>query len=255
MQTVFIADDNVHWLDILSETIQREPDFNIVGCSQNGREALEQIEHLRPDIIVLDIIMPEYDGVYIVRHIRENMPGYRPIINILSGIGTDTVIRILNDLDIDFFSLKPVLVETILLNLRSVLKLRGGSQAAAHAAPEATEADMRQKQILDVLCQLGISPRLLSTKQTVCALAYCLDDESKFALTTKILYPEVARQFGTSVGAVERNIRSVIRQMQTSKVELAYRLFDYLNTRKIKNSEFLYTLVEYIKKSSHNGRT
>jgi two-component system chemotaxis response regulator CheB len=60
---VMIVDDAVVVRGILGRWIEAEPDMQIVASLRNGREAVDHVERVRPDVIVLDIDMPELDGL------------------------------------------------------------------------------------------------------------------------------------------------------------------------------------------------
>lgn len=72
---VFIADDHPVFLSGLQMIIESEAVLKIVGEASNGARALTQIQHLKPDVAVLDLNMPEKNGFEIVRALREeNLP-------------------------------------------------------------------------------------------------------------------------------------------------------------------------------------
>jgi DNA-binding NarL/FixJ family response regulator len=52
-----------------------ESDMEVVGEAANGREALERCRELRPDLVLMDVRMPEMDGLAATRAIKEEMPG------------------------------------------------------------------------------------------------------------------------------------------------------------------------------------
>ncbi|HZP79016.1 MAG TPA: chemotaxis response regulator protein-glutamate methylesterase [Pseudolabrys sp.] len=60
---VLLVDDAVVVRSLLSRWVEAEPDFQLVASLRNGREAVEQIERLDPDVVVLDVDMPELDGI------------------------------------------------------------------------------------------------------------------------------------------------------------------------------------------------
>ena len=69
--------------------------------------------------------------------------------------------------------------------------------------------DILSCEIFDLLNRLGISANYIGFFQTACAVDLCRAEPNRLLKVTKMVYPEVARQFGTSCTAVERNIRTV----------------------------------------------
>jgi len=59
---VAIADDNREFTEILQECLGQQPDIDLVGVAYNGEQILAIIEEKRPDVVVLDIIMPHLPG-------------------------------------------------------------------------------------------------------------------------------------------------------------------------------------------------
>jgi two-component system chemotaxis response regulator CheB len=68
---VLIVDDSAVIRKVLGDLIAEDPELEVVGTAANGKLALEQLEKLQPDIITLDIEMPEMDGLQTVREIRK----------------------------------------------------------------------------------------------------------------------------------------------------------------------------------------
>lgn len=78
--SILIADDHAivrHGLRVLLET---QPGWTICGEAQNGYEAIRKAEHLQPDIVILDISMPELNGVVATNRIREVAPRARILV-------------------------------------------------------------------------------------------------------------------------------------------------------------------------------
>jgi len=74
-----IVDDSVVARRVISEIFAAEPDFEVLGTAPNGRLALTKIERLRPDLVTLDIDMPELDGMQTLAEIRSRFPAVRVI--------------------------------------------------------------------------------------------------------------------------------------------------------------------------------
>jgi DNA-binding NarL/FixJ family response regulator len=77
---ILVADDHPVVRDGLVAILGTRPDFEVVGEAGNGREAVTQYENLRPDVVFLDLEMPEMDGVAVLRALRQQDPNVKVII-------------------------------------------------------------------------------------------------------------------------------------------------------------------------------
>lgn len=71
---ILVADDHAVVREGLRQLLNSQPDMEVVGEAEDGREALEKAKSLRPDITILDIAMPRVSGLEAVRLIREAVP-------------------------------------------------------------------------------------------------------------------------------------------------------------------------------------
>jgi DNA-binding NarL/FixJ family response regulator len=74
MVRLLLADDHRIFRQGLRELIERKTSFDVVGEAATGREVLEQVQALQPDIVLLDIQMPDQDGVAVARQIARSQP-------------------------------------------------------------------------------------------------------------------------------------------------------------------------------------
>ena len=77
---IMLADDHTIMRDGLSQAFQEEEDMEIVGQVGDGRTAVEKARELRPDIVVMDINMPNLNGIEATREIQREAPGVRVIV-------------------------------------------------------------------------------------------------------------------------------------------------------------------------------
>jgi DNA-binding NarL/FixJ family response regulator len=77
---IVLADDHPIVLDGLRNLIRAEPDFELVGEAASGLSALKIVREQRPDVAVLDISMPELNGIVLSRRLAGEMPGLRLLI-------------------------------------------------------------------------------------------------------------------------------------------------------------------------------
>jgi two-component system chemotaxis response regulator CheB len=69
---VLVVDDSVVVRRLVGDVLAADPEIDLVGTAANGRLALSKVEQLRPDIVTMDIEMPELDGVETVRQLRRS---------------------------------------------------------------------------------------------------------------------------------------------------------------------------------------
>jgi NarL family two-component system response regulator LiaR len=82
---ILVAEDDEAFLDALSTALESDPRFSVAARARNGREAVELATRLHPDAVVMDIEMPEVDGIEATRQLRADQPDL-PVIAIS---GTD----------------------------------------------------------------------------------------------------------------------------------------------------------------------
>ena len=98
---VLVVDDSAYVRKVVREILSRSPFVEVVGTARDGREALDLVEQLNPDVVTCDLIMPELDGVGFV---REQMKR-RPVPIIIMSVANETAEAALTALDagaIDF---------------------------------------------------------------------------------------------------------------------------------------------------------
>jgi DNA-binding NarL/FixJ family response regulator len=78
--TVFLADDHAVVRDGLRVLLEAQPDIRVVGDAANGRETVRRVVQLRPDVAVIDIAMPELNGVEAAREICEICPSTQIVV-------------------------------------------------------------------------------------------------------------------------------------------------------------------------------
>ena len=103
VHTVLVVDDSAFMRKIITDMISASQAFRVVGTARNGLDALKQIHALEPDIVTLDIEMPELDGIQTLGYIMSETP--RPVVMLSAaaqGGGNDLTIRALELGAVDF---------------------------------------------------------------------------------------------------------------------------------------------------------
>lgn len=177
MIRVMIVDDSALIRRILTDILNKDKDISVVGTAKNGKEALEQIEILKPDIITLDIEMPIMDGMTALKEIvsKYNLPVI--MISTLSQEGAEMTLKALDDGAIDFLA-KPTnvfklnqeeVIEEIIGKVKAAYKLKPSVQRASIVRPlkkkrksKPTEDSSKFKNIIAIGTSTG-GPRALQS--------------------------------------------------------------------------------------------
>ena len=88
---VLIVDDSTEYTKIAELYFQQQNDIHLVGTAQNGVEALEKIEQLKTDVVVLDIIMAQMDGISVLEKIQDL--SHQPYVIMQTAFGNDHMIQ------------------------------------------------------------------------------------------------------------------------------------------------------------------
>jgi two-component system response regulator NreC len=77
---VFVADDHLILREGIASLLEKVPDIEIVGEADDGAEAVEKVERLMPDVVLMDITMPGLNGLEATRQIKQKHPGIKVLI-------------------------------------------------------------------------------------------------------------------------------------------------------------------------------
>ncbi len=80
MIRIILADDHAVVRQGTAELLKREPDLDVIAEAENGLQAVELTQHLKPDIVIMDIRMPELSGIEATKQILETAPGVRVLV-------------------------------------------------------------------------------------------------------------------------------------------------------------------------------
>src|SRR6185436_12567195 len=118
--TVLLADDHRVVREGFRSLLKHEPDLEVVGEAETGREAVQLTRKLRPEVIVMDIAMPLLNGLEATRQIRKDVPGTKVLI--LSAHSDDAYVEQVMDLGAVGFLLKQASAHNLATAIREVQK-------------------------------------------------------------------------------------------------------------------------------------
>lgn len=262
---VVIVDDNPMILNTLDEVISSEAGLSVIGRADNGKDAIDMIKDTQPDVVLLDLVMPQMDGITVVENTKKKTSMLKnPAFIILSAVGGEQMTEEAFQAGANYFLMKPfdkdILVNKIRrIGKRPVRPVPGKVLEAPLKAATPEEAAMNREEymkehletdITKMLHELGIPAHIKGYQYLRDAISMVVRDREMMEAVTKILYPEIAKKNYTSSSRVERAIRHAIEvAWGRGSLEVIDELFGYtISTGKGKptNSEFIALIADKI---------
>ena len=104
MIRVLVADDSAFMRKILCDLFNKQSDFEVVGTAINGKDTIDKVKQLKPDVLTLDVTMPVMDGLQALAVIMEECPVPVVMFSSTTQRGTDATVRALSLGAVDFIS-------------------------------------------------------------------------------------------------------------------------------------------------------
>lgn len=255
---LLIVDDNPEFVDLIKNAMDQDDSIHVAGTAYNGNEALETIRRIQPDIMLLDVVMPEKDGLEVLEEVGR-MTGKRPGIIMLTAIGQDHYIRRALALGAEYYMMKPFDMTLLVKRIHVVHDdLRNGSDTAAalkKSELRRTSATVNREDVeretVNALNDISVPPNLSGYLYLKKGIIATVLSERGYLPATKELYPLIAEEFITTTGKIERAIRGAIHKAWVRKEQSqASSYFAYAgNYKSIKptNSEFIATVAAKIR--------
>ena len=243
---ILLADANPDFAALLADTLAAERDMELIGAAADGPEALNQLQSLKPDLLLLDLVLPKLDGLEVLRRLPET--GCKCPVIVLSGFMNSQVVADCAALGAAYFMPKPCDTAALMERVRQIGG--AGSEDAAlegidcrpAAQAQRREADL-EALVTEIIHEIGVPAHIKGYQYLREAIILTIKDMDIINAVTKVLYPEVAKRFSTTPSRVERAIRHAIEvAWDRGDIEVLQKYFGYTVSNikgKPTNSEFI----------------
>lgn len=240
--SVCLVDDNQELVTMMEEYFEEQDDIQVIGTASNGKDCLNMVEELEPDILILDIIMPHLDGLAVLNHLREMDLKKQPQVIMLTAFGQEEVMKKAVELGASYFILKPFDLGHLAEQVRMIKNNTGYKIKARRPKKENKKQDL-EASITNIIHEIGVPAHIKGYMYLREAITMVYNDIDLLGSITKILYPEIAKKFNTTASRVERAIRHAIEvAWSRGNIESISALFGYtisVSKAKPTNSEFI----------------
>jgi len=255
MLKVLVVDDNREFNELVTDYLNREPEIEVVGNAYNGRDVLDLLPEILPDIILLDIIMPQLDGISVLEEMNKMELYPKPWVIILTAFGHENITQRAVELGASYYMLKPFKLEVLAERIRQLGKDRMLVKEPAPAYLKSISIKKNNKDyiedITEIIHEIGIPAHIKGYLYLRDAIAMVVEEIELLGSVTKILYPKIAQKYETTPSRVERAIRHAIEvAWSRNNIETIKKFFGYtINTEKGKptNSEFIALVADRIR--------
>ncbi len=213
---LLVIDDEPNIVELLSASL-RYAGFE-VSSARSGREAVERIREVRPDLLVLDVMMPGVDGFSVLRQLRGNGVDIPVLFLTAKDAGEDRVTGL--TLGADDYVTKPFSLAEVIARIHAILRRAGKSNGRRTA--QLTFADIELDDDSHEVWKAGAPVSLSPTEFKL--LRYFLVNPGRALSKTQILDHVWAYDFGGEANVVESYVSYLRRKVDTTEPKLLHTL-------------------------------
>lgn len=255
---VAIADDNEKMQNLLERIVNSDEDLQVIGKAGNGEELLEVIRSKKPDVVLMDIIMPKLDGLGVMEKVNSEKSMKRPAFIVVSAVSQEKTTEDAFALGADYYILKPFDNAAIINRIKRIrARVRPVNYGIKQLKPEygmrleADKINQLESDVTEIIHEVGIPAHIKGYQYLRDAIIMAVRDMDMMNSITKVLYPTIAKHHQTTASRVERAIRHAIEvAWSRGELETIDDIFGYtVNNGKGKptNSEFIALIADKIR--------
>jgi len=249
---ILISDENADFRKMTKDYL-RSVGYATVDEAADGEEAATKIECLQPDIVIIDIWMSKLDTVSIIKSAKENgrRTGYSPSFIVMSPLNNTSMLTEVSEAGADYCVLKPLNYSALIERIKKLIHQREIMSRKPEMTDEERESIELETQVTKVIHQIGVPAHIKGYQYLRTAIMMTVNDNDIINSVTKILYPTVAKRYGTTSSRVERAIRHAIEvAWDRGDVDILNSYFGYTiqnNRGKPTNSEFIAMIADNLR--------
>jgi two-component system, response regulator, stage 0 sporulation protein A len=248
------ADDNVELINKMNDYFKKQKDIEIVGCASDGEAAFELIVSKMPDIAIIDIVMPQLDGIGVLEKVNSAALKKRPVFIIISAPGLDKITQTAIALGAEYYIIKPFDLDMLTTRIRQLINGASDSAMVMEGSVETNLPETYKNnyscftEVTKLLYKAGIPPHIKGYQYLKRAIIMTIMEPQIINSVTKQLYPLLAKEFDTTASGIERAIRHAIEKAAERSAGTDNSENNYCRSfgKCITNSEFIAASAEKI---------
>lgn len=202
---VLIADNDVMFCAEMNQFLGSYEDVEVVKCVTNGRDAYHEIINLKPDVVIIGIVMSNIDGLGVIKKINEASYEKKPSFIVETTVNNDMLMQKAMDLGAKYYLMRPLDFSVVIDLIRE-----NGVSARRGTAKQIAGGYNTELKITETIQKVGIPAHIKGYHYIRTAITMMTEDMELAHSVTKVLYPAVAKRYETTPQRVERAIRHAI---------------------------------------------
>lgn len=218
---VLIVDDNIMTAKSLYDKLSDCQDFEMLNIAKDGLEAIELIDKLDPDVVLLDIIMPKLDGIGVLEYAKNSEK--RPVYIVYSAVSHENYVSRAMNLGANYYIIKPFDENVLSQRIRQLYTDCNAKQYSRREyRPPLPQKKNRYDDELKVLAtkymrEFGLKAHMIGYIYIRDIVTDSFDSYCLNGALPKGIYREIAEKHNVSVQKVERAIRNCIENVLSSE--------------------------------------
>ena len=249
---IMVVDDNKEFVKLINMYINSQKDMVALDPLYDGTNAISAIKQSKPDVLLLDVVMPEKDGLTVLEELSDEVGMEKPLIVIMSAIGQEKVTQKAISFGATYYVVKPFDMITLIDRVRDILKEKDEVKEEYMVAYGNKSLPLEVR-VTQMIHDVGVPAHIKGYQYIREAIMLAVNDEDIINSITKTLYPTLSEKFNTTPSRVERAIRHAIEvAWNRGQIEMHEKIFGYtVNSNKGKptNSEFIAMIADRIRLS------
>ena len=233
---IIMADENKETIDEFLKNVPNDK-FNIVAVANDGASLFELIKQHRPDIVVMDLVLPQLDGFAVMKKLNDENINTNIIVH--TSLSLNGFVNKAMQLGAKYYAIKPFSVQILFERIEDIINSVDTKQGVSNAP---ILGKMEEK-ITNIFITVGIPAHIKGYQFLREAIKLAIANPEIINSITKKLYPTIAEKFSTSPSKVERAIRHAIEvAWNRGKIENINNVFGlkvYSSNEKPTNGEFI----------------
>ena len=233
---IVMADENKETINEFLQNLPKEK-FNLLAVATDGANLLELIKQHKPDVVIMDLVLPQLDGFAVMEKLNEE--GIDTNIIVHTSLSLNGFVNKAMNLGAKYYAIKPFNAKVLIERIEDIYKNMNSDVINTSAS----KVGKMEEKITNIFITVGIPAHIKGYQFLREAIKLAIANPEIINSITKKLYPTIAEKYSTSASKVERAIRHAIEvAWNRGKIENINNVFGlkiYSSNEKPTNGEFI----------------